>query len=129
MTVQFDFTEVNRLAANLAAYPSTVAPTVRQAVEVTARKVKDSARDGASGIKGMAAVPSRIDYDLKGDSGSVWAEIGFRKEGAGQLGNFVEYGSRYFPARQPLSIALHEQEGDFVRGLGIALADSLGDAL
>ncbi|GGA72589.1 hypothetical protein GCM10011490_24210 [Pseudoclavibacter endophyticus] len=130
MSIEFDFSEVGHLAANLDRVPGRAAPNVRKAVEVTARKVKDDARDNTKGMKQLRGIPPAIDYDMRAERDSIGADIGFRRDVAqGALGNFIEYGSKYFPARGPLAHALHENEEDFVRGLGIAIADAIEDAL
>lgn len=123
--IDIDLAQVRQLSANLKEVPRHAAKNVRQAVQVTATHVKDDARDNTRDMKYLGGIPARIDYDMIGRSDSIGADIGFNKGGQGSLGNIIEYGSRYFPARGPLTHALHENEGDFVKGLLIAVEDAM----
>lgn len=125
--IGFDFSEVRKLAADLSEAESNAAPLVRKAVEVSARRVKDAARDNMRDVKYMPHIPAAVDYDLLGSGDGITAEVGFdRGKRQGQLGNIYEYGSRFFPARGPLTHALHENEADFVKGITLAATDALG---
>lgn len=126
MSVSIDWGEVPELSADLRDAGSKIAPFARQAVEVTARNVKDSARKHTSGSKRFGPLPASIDYDMKGGADHVEADIGFNKRGQGHMGHWWEYGSRNFPARAPLATSLHEAQDDFVRGITKAAEDALG---
>lgn len=124
-SIDFDMGEVRQLSADLTSAGSKIAPFARQAVEVTARHVKDDAKDNMRGVKYMPHIPAAVDYDMVGSAAGIGADIGFNKGGQGSLGNIYEYGSRYFPARGPLTHALHENEADFVKGIMLAAEDAL----
>jgi hypothetical protein len=124
-SIDFDMSEVRNLSADLTSVGSKVAPLARKAVEVTARHVKDDARSLMKGVKGMPHIPRSVDYDMVGSAAGIGADIGFDKGGQGSLGNIYEYGSRYFPARGPLTHALHENEADFVKGIMLAAEEAL----
>jgi len=125
--LKFDFSDVLKLAADLGQVPDNAGPNIRKAVEVTARNVKDTWRDSLKGSKHIPRGPSSVSYDIKGESAlsgsSVTAEIG-PTVGAGGVGGLVgmlEYGT---PTSGPTGFgarALQENEGDFQRGLEIAL--------
>jgi hypothetical protein len=128
-----DFSELSVLAADLGAAPKNVGPNVRKALEVTARKVKDSARDAVRGRRHWKQAARSIDYELKGFQGFgvsvLEAEIGYNKESSGNLGNLMEFGApgsknRLRPGRE-LQTSLQKNRDDFVKGLGIAVDDSL----
>lgn len=127
--IEFDFSEVDRLAADLGKIDAVAAPFVRKAVEVTARKVKDSARAKvAAGSSQWSGLPNTIDYDIHGANlGGISAEVGYNKaRGGGKLGNIREFGA---PAKDTgphndLANALEENQDDFQTGLGKALSDA-----
>lgn len=154
----FDFSELDMLAADLGKAANNVGPFTAKAVEVTARRVKDAARKRVAGRKMMKQAASAIDYELKGFRGfgaTVFdAEIGYNKaKGPGRIGNLVEFGAPaarevvlivkktgvqwmpkpggrvkpLAPGRE-LQTALHENEGDFQKGLEIAVNDALREA-
>lgn len=123
--IDFDFSQVRELTAAVEAAPERISPRARQAVEVAARKTKDRARELTSGSKYLPHLPGSIEYDMLDGNNSISAEVGFeRSKTQGKLGNIYEYGSRYFPARGPLTQAIHEQEADFVRGMSKAAEDA-----
>jgi hypothetical protein len=77
--VSFDFGGIQQLAADLGEIPREVIPKVRQAVEVTARNIKEDWRAEAkkSNRKHARGYPSSVDYDMElGHSGEIGAEIG-----------------------------------------------------
>lgn len=127
--IDFDFTELGQLAVDVSKVPDLSMKRVGQAVEVTARKTKDAAKENIGRPKLMQHIAPTVDYDIDKGSAGATADIGFsRNRKQGRLGNFLEYGSRYFPARQPLAKALHDNEEDFVEGIARAVEDSLKEA-
>lgn len=130
MDVDFDFSELDQLAADLGEAAKNVGPFVRKAVEVTARNVRDDWRENAKGMDHAPAFPFSITYDLIGFQGfgatALNAEIGpdkDRKQGA--LGNLIEYGSRNNPPQGLGHGALQRNEADFERGIEKAIDDAL----
>lgn len=123
MSISFDFSEVDALKADLSKAPASIVPFAVKAVEVSARRTKDTAKRNVGGMRKLQHVPATIDYDKR--DGGLTVEVGFNKAGQGNLGNIIEYGSRYFGARQPLARALHENEADFVKGMELAALDAL----
>ena len=136
-----DFSELDKLAADLGDAPRNVGPNVVKAVEVTARKVKDEWKEQASGMVHAPAFPHSISYDMGanhsffrntfggGGASEVTAEIGPDKGRAqGALGNLIEFGSRNNPPQGLGHGALQRNEGDFQRGLEIAVDDAMREA-
>jgi hypothetical protein len=130
----FDFSEVDRLAADLGEVSDNIGPLLNSAVQVTSVKVKKAAakRVGASSSWGAAA--QAIDYEIKTLHGfgqsQIQSEIGYEKEKtAGALGNLREFGAPDSPTgplapHNDLAAALHENEKDFGYGLAKAAQDA-----
>lgn len=123
---EIDFSELDRLTADLGEVPKKAGPKLRQAAEVSARKLRDEWRTQARGLAHAPAFPSSITYDIKtrrafGVS-QVDAEIGPDKDrNQGALGNLIEFGS-VNNSPQGLGLgALQATQADFERGLEIAL--------
>lgn len=136
--VSFDFSEINKLAADLGRQGVDAARNVRKAVEVTARNIKDDAKksvgDGSSTWQGL---PPSIDYDVESNPHDVTAEIGYNKgKAAGKLGNIREFGAPNArrtvssggktiptaqrlprPGHSDLEKALEKNQDDFVEGI------------
>lgn len=131
--IRFDFTELDRLSVDLSSVPANAGPWLRKGIEVTARKIKDSARasvGSASWVKAGLA----INYDVEGsvEAGTLEAEIGYDKGGAGNLGNLREFGAPGSPnalgPHNDLQTTLHEHEDDFVVGVSISILNAQREA-
>jgi len=156
--IDFDFSELMELAADLESAPEALPKHLGKALGTTAKKVKKSAQEKV----GKRAKPWRraaggIDYEVEGFSGTtsgMSAEIGYNKDTeVGKLGNLLEYGAprakkhilvkrgeittavKVRPEQSlplapggELQAALHENEDDFVSGIEHAVADALGEA-
>lgn len=97
MSADFDFSELDRLAADLGTVPAKTGPKIRQALEVTSRHVKDAWRDKLKGSISFKHLPGAVSYDVttfQGFGASVFkSEIGFDKDKPqGALGTFSEFG-------------------------------------
>ena len=127
-SIEFDFSEVLSLAATIEDAPQAALPKIRQAVEITARHVKDDWRDDARRQNpGQAKnYPSAIDYTMELSDGEIGAEVGPRVGGQGSLGILEDapggVGARPQKSGQK---AARKNEDDFQRGLERAVADVL----
>ena len=126
MSIEIDSGELSSLSADLRGSGSKIAPFARAAVEHTAFEVKRPSQRHVSGSKRFGPLPASIDYDMQAGPDWVGAEVGFKKDGQGNMGHWWEYGSRNFPARAPLGRSLEENQADFVRGITKAAEDALG---
>ena len=126
MSIDFDFSEVMALAADLGTVEQKVIPFARKAVERTAFNVKKDWRKGAnrSSLGGYAA---SIDYELKLDTdGEIGAEIGPNLGGQGSFGFVEDGGGGVKSAPQHAGRrAAKNAEADFVKGLEKAGEDAL----
>lgn len=125
----FDFSELNKLAADLGHVSGLAGPLINSAVQVTSIRVKKAAAKSVqSSSKRWSALPHTIDYDIKVDASiggsSIESEIGYNKGKKGALGTVREFGAHGSAPGNDLVNALHENEADFVKGLGIALAQA-----
>lgn len=126
-----DFSELLELAADLSAVPAAANRNVRKAIEVTARNVKDDWRQGATVSRGYAAsYAAAVDYTLKFPGGSIDAEVGpSLGKTAGASAGFLEDapGGVAAAPQHAGRDALEANEGDFVRGLEIAIFEALAE--
>jgi len=125
-SIGFDFSEINKLAANLGDVARNAGPNVRSAVEVTALKVKRAWQDPLKGSNTLHALPAAVTYDIEVDNSAggtaVAAEIGFDLSRAqGPLGGISEYGAPTIAGRGFGLAALEANQADFQNGLDIAL--------
>jgi hypothetical protein len=124
---------LNALERQLGDVPREVAPRLRQAVEFTARRIKDQIKNDYNGSRNLPAAAGSISYDLHGTTGQVLggisAEIGpdiGRRQGA--LVGMVDVGTRNIAGLQRIPKALADNEEDFDRGIAKAVEDGMRDA-
>lgn len=127
--VLIDFSELNQLAASLENVAANAGKNVRQAVEITSRKIKDGWRDKLKGSVYLPALPYAITYDVTTFSGFgasvIQSEIGPDKDrNQGALGNISEFGTVNNPPRGFGLATLQENLKDYEDGLALALADA-----
>lgn len=126
--IQFDLTELNKLAADLGAAPVRAHGNIRKAVEVTARHVKDDWRKDAKRQNPVHAkgYPFKVSYDVDESATGVTAEIGPELGGQGSLG-ILEDGGGGIKSRPQRSgqKAAKRNEADFINGLTKAIGDIL----
>lgn len=125
--IEFDFSEMGKLAADMGKIPLIAGPNVVSAIKFTSVLIKREAAKSV-GRKRWSAAAAAIDFDVHGTTGArlgaITSEIGYNKDKAGgPLGNIREFGS---PAQSTapsndLVNALHNNEADFQKGLNIAL--------
>jgi len=134
--ISFDFSEVNKLAADLGALAGgeALSKNMRSAIQVTSLKVKRDAQATVGGVPLMGQAAAAIHYDTKELRDGVEAEIGYDKGGVGNLGNLIEFGAPnarpYGDPNAPvqplaphndLANALKKNSDDFQKGLEIAV--------
>ena len=124
----FDFSEVDKLAADLGTVPKGAGQFVSKAVEVSARHVKDSWRKRLTGARQLPAAAASIAYEIRGGNAirgsEITAEVAPRLGGQGSLVGIVEFGSPTLAPRGYGRAALQENQEDFVQGLLTAVEDA-----
>lgn len=125
--IQFDFSEISKLAADIGRVQDDAGPKIRKAVEVTSRNIKDAWADKLRGENGVPHAPRAITYDIKATPGktvsNIEAEIGAQR---GRLQapivTVIEFGApgNNLAPRGYGNGALKDNEADFIKGLEIA---------
>lgn len=88
--VEFDTSELKALTADLSAGPGRMQRRAVKVFEVAANKIKAGMREDASGHAYLGRLAYAVNYDR---TGLLDYEIGFDKQGQGNLANIVVYGS------------------------------------
>ncbi len=130
--VAIDFSEIQRLAADLGNAPRDAGKRIRQATEISARKIKDTWAEKLTGENGLPHAPRSITYDLVAQPGdaqsTISAEIGpERGRLQAPIVVVMEFGApgNNTPPRGYGAGALYETSEDFQKGLEIAVAEPL----
>lgn len=129
----FDFSELDSLAADLGEVPKNAGPLINSALQHTAVEVKKSWQKRVKGAKHLPGLPAAIDYDVstfQGFGASVLKiEVGFNKDKPqGALGNVNEFGTPLVAGRGHGMAALEDNIADFEKGLGDAARDAEKEA-
>ena len=131
-SMSFDFSDILKLSADLGEVAPDAVRNVRKAVEVTARHIKDDTRKDVAGSRLAPGGDRTISYDMKGGNAvrgsEISAEIGPELRGAGSLVGLLEYGTPTTTPRGFLAGALERNQGDFQKGLEIALEQAEREA-
>lgn len=123
--ISFDFHELDQLTADLTSITVRAPKKVRQAVEVSARNVKDKWSDKLKGEDRLPHAPRTITYDMAKDDHAlnIGAEIGSeRGRMQAPIVTVIEFGApgNNTSPRGYGSGALQETEADFIKGLELA---------
>ncbi|NUS17086.1 MAG: hypothetical protein HOY69_37785 [Streptomyces sp.] len=117
---------LQELVASFEQAPVRLRVFAAKSVEVTARRVRDEARQRISGHRYLPRYPQSITYDVKPTATGVEAEIGPDKDRPqGPLGNIVEFGTSKNAPLPHLGPALDAAEPDAEHGITIAVQDAL----
>ena len=118
--------DIRSLAADLSAAGVAVRPFARQAVQVTARHIKDDWR-AAANRTGLARYAADITYETRELATAIVADIGPTPDGDQGAFGFVEDapGGVFSAPQHAGRDALERNEADFERGVDAAVADAL----
>lgn len=118
--------ELDSLAADLAAIPARLAKGLPPVVAKGALNIKTSWRANASGNPHAPHYPASITYDLSITPTGIGAEIGPDKDlPQGPLGNLIEFGSANNPPHLDGARALAEEEPRFIAAVEDAAASAV----
>lgn len=123
-----DFSDLYELVRDLTDVPAEAHKRIKQAVEVTARHIKDDWQQGAA-ASGLENYSRSVDYEMELPGDSIDAEIGPNLgKRQGRFGFVESGGARVKSSPQHAGRnALEANETDFDRGLEIAAANALID--
>lgn len=112
---EIDTSQLDRLAANLAAAPAKILPALVPVANKAGVNMKRTMRKDASGHRRLGALPNFVEYDVDLTPTSVSVEVGFRKEGQGNLANIAAYGTSDTPPVMDVTRALTDEVPSFMR--------------
>lgn len=89
----FDTSELDALARDLAAAPAKVIPAIVPVANRAGVSMKGVMRRDASGHSHLRGLSRTVEYDVTVDATSVTVDVGFRKQGQGNLANIAAFGT------------------------------------
>lgn len=128
MSIEWDMSQVDRLAADLGKGTARLVKTGREAVKAQMETLKPAAQAKATANNPRHArkYPRTITYDFKPSFTTITGEVGPEQGGQGSLGGILENGVRN-RAQNNLQRALEENMELFMTRVEKAADDALGD--
>ncbi|MGW8430934.1 hypothetical protein ACWGJ9_07395 [Curtobacterium citreum] len=124
--------ELRQLARDLGQVPAGTGPKLRQAIEVTSRKIKDQIKSDYNGSRNLPHAGGSISYDIEGTGSNQYgtqleSEIGPVLGGQGSVVGIVDEGTSKTPGKKRIPKALADNAEDFDIGIQRAIDDALGE--
>ena len=121
----FDTSELDALARELAAAPAKVIPAIVPVAHRAGGNIKRRMRKDATGHRRLGALPKYVEYDVEQTRSSVTVDVGFRKEGQGSLANIAAFGTADTPALFDVTAGLTDEVPNFMRWVAKIGAEAL----
>lgn len=121
----FDHGEVDRLAADLLLSPARLMAALVPGAQKAGVSMKSDMKRAASGHKHLAGLPRFVEYDVDAGVREVSVEVGFRKEGQGDLANIAAFGSVNNAPVMDITQPLTKEAPQFVRWCAQVAAKAL----
>ena len=90
---RIDTRELDAFAAQLAAAPAKLEALLLPLGNKTAINIKRVMKKDATGHRRLAALPRYVEDDVEVSAHGVEVEVGFKKEGQGNLANIAAFGT------------------------------------
>lgn len=121
----FDTRELDSLATDFTVAASRVVPALVPVAQRAGVNMKRQMKRDASGHSHLPALPRYVEYDVTHSPLSVTVEVGFRKEGQGNLANIAAFGSANNAPVMDITAPLAAELPKFVAFAAKAAAEAL----
>ena len=121
----FDTSELDALARELATAHLKVIPSVMPVAHRAGVNIKATMKKDASGHRRLGGLPRYVEYDIERTASSVSVEVGFRKEGQGNLANIAAFGSVNNAPVMDIGRGLTEEVPNFMRWVAKVAGEAL----
>jgi len=123
--LEADTSELIAFANRLDAASPRLIRAIRPTVERAGVGIKKRLQRVSGGHRRLGALPRFVEYDIDEGAGSVSVEVGFRKEGAGNLANIAAYGTSDTPPLFDITEPLAAEVPLFMRFAAKAAAEAI----
>lgn len=115
MRNSIDTSELDRLARNFMAAPAKVIPAIVPVAHRAGGNIKRAMRKDATGHRHLKNLQNFVEYDVDQTPTSVTVDVGFRKEGKGNLANVAVYGTAKNAPVMDVTRGLYDELPNFMR--------------
>jgi len=112
---EIDTSQLDALARGFMAAPAKVIPSLLPVAHKAGGNIKTRMRKDASGHRHLAGLERFVQYDVEVDATSVTVDVGFRKEGRGNLANIAAFGSPTSAPVMDITAGLYAEVPNFMR--------------
>ena len=121
----FDSSELEVLAASFDSASLRLIPALRPTMERAGVGIKKRMQSAASGHRRLAGLARTVEYDVDQGVTSISVEVGFRKEGQGNLANILAFGTSDTPPLFDITAPLAAEVPLFMRFAAKAAAEAI----
>src|ERR1044072_3918036 len=121
----FDTSELMALADLFGDASPRLMRAVRPVVERAGVGMKKRMVSQASGLRGLGGLPATVEYDVDQGLRFISVEVGFRKEGQGNLANIAAFGTSDTPPVMDITAPLTAEVPLFMRFAAKAAAEAI----
>lgn len=121
----FDTSELMALADSFGDASPRLMRALRPVVERAGVGMKKRMVSQASGHRGLGGLPATVEYDVDQGLRFISVEVGFRKEGQGNLANIAAFGTSDTPPVMDITAPLTAEVPLFMRFAAKAAAEAI----
>ena len=121
----FDTSELDALARQFATAHLKVIPAIVPVASRAGVNMKATMKKDATGHAHLPGLPRFVEYDLERTATTVAVEVGFRKEGQGNLANIAAFGSVNNAPVMDITRGLDEEVPNFMRWVAKVAGEAL----
>ena len=113
--LRFDARELDALTRDLLAAPAKALPAIVPVAHKAGVNIKSTMKKDATGHRHLPGLPRTVEYDVAQSAASVTVDVGFRKEGQGNLANIAAFGSVNNAPVMDITRGLYDELPNFMR--------------
>ena len=112
---EIDTSELDRLTRDLLSAPAKVIPAIMPVAHRAGGNIKRAMKKDATGHGHLKNLQNFVGYDVDQTPTSVTVDVGFRKEGQGNLANVAVYGTANNAPVMDITRGLYGELPNFMR--------------
>ena len=122
---EFDTSDLDRLANDFAVAAAKIIPAITPSAHRAGASMKNIMKADATGHRHLPGLPRTVECDLERTATSVTVEVGFRKEGQGNLANIAAFGTANNAPVMDITRGLSEEVPRFMKWIARLSAEAL----
>lgn len=121
----WDTSDLTALARDFDAAAAKIVPALVPTAQRAGSAIKRTMRRDATGHRRLPGLGAKVEFEVSTGPRSVEVEVGFRKEGQGNLANIAAFGTSTQPPVMDVTRGLVDEAPKFMRWAAIAAVQAL----